>query len=85
MIGILIGDACFNKKPGFLVNNVRISFKQSINNFPFLWTVFIALSHYIPSLPRLDYTTIRGVKYTGVQFETRLLPCITILYVHGTW
>lgn len=82
MIGILIGDACFNKKagPAKRVNNVRISFKQSINNFPFLWTVFIALSHYIPSLPRLDYTTIRGVKYTGVQFETRLLPCITILY-----
>lgn len=34
MIGILIGDACFNKKagPAKRVNNVRISFKQSINN-----------------------------------------------------
>lgn len=31
-------------------------------------------------MPRLDYTTIKGVKYAGVVFETRLLPCITILY-----
>ena len=37
-IGILLGDANFNGRRGS--HNIRISFKQSINNFPYLWLVF---------------------------------------------
>lgn len=59
MVGILRGDASLNKKAGApvtkRVNNVRISFKQSIKNFPFLWTVECGLTklnhtHPVPGL-----------------------------------
>lgn len=60
MIGILIGDACsINKKagPAKRVNNDKLN--QLIT---FLWTVFIALSHYIPST-----TTIRGIYWSAIR------------------
>lgn len=59
-VGILLGDANFNSnKAG---KNVRISFKQSIINLPYMFEVFNKLSHYCSSLPRLEYTKLTNSK-----------------------
>lgn len=48
LVGILLGDAYL--KLGNKNNNVRIAFKQSIINFPLMWTVFTELSHFCSSI-----------------------------------
>lgn len=78
LIGILLGDAFFKKGKN---NNLRIGFKQSIINFPFLWTVFMDLSHYCSSLPRVEFTKLsNGKLYKAVILETRSYPILHQLY-----
>lgn len=59
-VGILLGDAHFNSSKAN--KNVRISFKQSIINLPYLFEVFFNLSHYCASLPRYESTTLTNQK-----------------------
>ena len=42
--------------------------------------VFNNLSHYCTNLPRLDYTKIKGKKFTLIVLETRTYPVLNILY-----
>lgn len=89
-VGILLGDAYF--KLGKNNTNVRIGFKQSLINFPFMWTVFTEISHYCSSLPRYEVATLKsgkGVKkYSLLVLETRTYPVFSELYklfiVNGT-
>ena len=90
-IGLLLGDANINTtgKKG----NPRVAFKQSIINFPafnqkggkslrhfpFFWMTFWLLSHYCSSLPYLDHTTIKGIKYFSVRLDTRKYPRFHLL------
>lgn len=81
-VGIILGDANFNSnKSG---KNVRISFKQSIINLPYMFEVFNKLSHYCSSLPRLEYTKLTNLKkesklYGRLVFETRSYPVLNQL------
>ena len=59
-VGILLGDAYF--KLGKNQTNVRIGFKQSLINFPFMWKVFTEISHYCSSLPRYEVATLKILK-----------------------
>jgi len=80
LIGILLGDGYFKKGNNSL--NVRIGFKQSILNFPFMWKVFIELSHYCSSLPRFDFAILNGKKYGQLILETHseAVPVLNELY-----
>lgn len=78
LVGILLGDAYFKKGKNGV--NVRIGFKQSIINFPFLWTVYTELAHYFASLPRFDFAIAKGKKYGQVILETRSYPVLNQLY-----
>jgi hypothetical protein len=67
LVGILLGDAylklCSNN------NNVRIAFKQSIINFPFMWVeiVFTELAHFCSSIPRILFDIkFAYLKSTGI-------------------
>lgn len=77
-IGILLGDAYLKK--GHNSINVKIGFKQSIINFPFMWTVFINLSHYCSILPRFEFANLKGKKYGQLILETRSYPILNELY-----
>ena len=58
-IGILLGDASISIQTNG--TNPRIRFKQSIINFPFFWTVYINLSHYISKFPpHFEFSTVKG-------------------------
>ena len=93
LIGILLGDGYFKlgKNKGS-ATNVRIGFKQSIINFPFMWLVFTELSHFCSSVPRFDFSRIKGkngIKFYGqLILETRTYPVFNELYklfiVNGT-
>ncbi len=78
LIGLLLGDAYF--KTSSHNHNKRIGFKQSIINFPFMWTVFTELSHYCSSLPRIEYTTLKTKRYKLITLETRSYPIRDKLY-----
>lgn len=77
-VGIILGDATIKK--GRNNTNVRISFKQSIINFPFLWTVFTNLSHFCKALPRFEIANFKGKKYGSIVVETRTYPILNVLY-----
>lgn len=77
-IGILLGNAYLKK--GKRQVNVRIGFKQSIINFPFLWLVFTELIHYFTTLPRFDFAKVKGKKYGQLILETRSYPVLNKLY-----
>jgi hypothetical protein len=42
--------------------------------------VFFKLSHYCPSYPRITRATVKGIKHSALQMNTRAMPCITELY-----
>lgn len=73
-----MGDAYLKK--GNRSVNVRIGFKQSIINFPFLWTVYIELTHYFASLPRLEFAKVKCKVYGQLILETRSYPVLNQLY-----
>lgn len=78
LIGLILGDAHMR----FTKNNTspRLIFKQSLINFPFFWNVFMNLIHYIPYMPALDSTTIKGITYYSTVFHTRTYPIFIFLY-----
>ena len=78
LIGLILGDAYLKK--GNRSVNVRIGFKQSIINFPFLWTVYIELTHYFASLPRLEFAKVKCKVYGQLILETRSYPVLNQLY-----
>ena len=80
LVGILLGDAYLKLDANN--NNVRIAFKQSIINFPFMWTVFTELSHFCSSIPRFDraYLKSTGKTYGQLILETRTYPIMNVLY-----
>lgn len=59
--------------------NCRFRLKQSIIHSEYLIYVFILLSHYCISYPRIKIAKVKGKSYNQLEFYTRSLPCFTIL------
>lgn len=81
LVGILISDGWLQiNKAG----NTRLSLKQSIDNFEYLFNVYNQLAHYCSAPPKLVKTTLNsksGKKtFYAVSFTTRTYPAITELY-----
>lgn len=72
-VGSLLGDAYMDNRPG---RATRFSLKQSIINFPFLWTTYSMLSSYCGSFPRL----IADKLSHSVELVTRAYPVLTFVY-----
>nr|QCW06904.1 hypothetical protein [Drechslerella brochopaga] len=60
--------------------NARLGFKQSLSKASYVWFVFNLLSHYCSSYPQLTKGIRIGVRFFGLQFFTRSLPCFTEIY-----
>ena len=59
--------------------NCRFRLKQSIIHSEYLIYVFILLSHYCISYPKIKIAKVKGKSYNQLEFYTRSLPCFTIL------
>ena len=77
ILGVLLSDGwLYINKSG----NTLLGFKQSINKSEFFFSVFNKFSHYCSAYPILTSTTIKGNKFVGIQFATRVFPCFTEWY-----
>lgn len=79
--GILLSDGWLNLGPKS--KNARLGFKQSLNHFSYVWTVFNTFSHYCSSNPNSSKSKKNNTISYSVQILTRSLPCFTKL--HSLW
>ena len=60
--------------------NARLGFIQCLDRSQYVFFVFNILSHYCSSSPRVTSGVIAGKRNYGLQFLTRLMPCLTELH-----
>ena len=78
LIGLILSDGSlrfFSKHH----KNASLGFCQSAAHSYYFWFIFLLLSHYCSSYPRLKIGSSLGKKTIGLQFETRSMPCLTEL------
>lgn len=77
IVGCMLGDANFRVST---TGNVRLILKQSIVNFPVVWTVFMLLSHFCASPPASELSYLNGKRFISLILGTRTYPVFTQLY-----
>lgn len=77
IIGLILSDGHIRKEKHY---NSRISLKQSIKNFEYLWDVFYKLSIYCGSYPHLNKNIKRKKLFFNLQFQTRRLKALNEIY-----
>jgi hypothetical protein len=75
IIGILLSDGWITYATPY-VKSPRIGFNQSFEKFEYLWKVFIILSPFCNSLPKLIIGKRKETVTYALQFLTRSLPCL---------
>jgi len=77
IVGVLLSDGYIQKRVHW---NPRISLKQSLKNFEYLWSVFISLSVFCSSYPYINKTIKRGKLFYSTEFMTRQLKSLNEIY-----
>ena len=77
LTGLILSDAWLQKRGEW---NPRIGFKQSINNFPYLWYIYNELGYLCSGLPMLAKTVTRGKIFYSVFLQTRQLACLNEIF-----
>jgi len=77
IVGVLLSDGYIQKRVHW---NPRISLKQSLKNFEYLWSVFITLSVFCSSYPYINKTVKRGKIFYSFEFMTRQLKSFNEIY-----
>lgn len=79
IVGLLLSDG-YLSFTNARSKNVRLGFKQSLANASYAWFVFSELSHYCGSIPRLTSGIRAGKRFYGLEFFTRCMPCLALLF-----
>jgi len=77
LIGLLLSDGYLQKRNDW---NPRIGLKQSIINFPFLWSTFREISYLCSGTIMLSSNILRDKLFNAVTIQTRQLACIIPLF-----
>jgi hypothetical protein len=77
MVGILLSDGHIQKRFNW---NPRLSLKQSIKHFEYIWSVFNTLSVYCSSFPYSNKNFMRGKLFFSLEFQTRQLKSLNEIY-----
>lgn len=72
-IGCMLGDAHMDNRKGRVT---RFTLKQSIINFPFLWSTYVLLSSFCGSYPR---SIVDKLSYS-LEIVTRSYPVLSFVY-----
>jgi hypothetical protein len=80
IIGLVLSDAGLQLQPQNRSINACLRFKQSLAHSQYVWFVYNILSHYCSSYPFLTTGTRAGVRFYGLEFFTRALPCLTEIH-----
>lgn len=82
LIGIMLSDGSINiNRNSKYKENARFRFKQSIDKYEYVHTVFCFLIHYCSNYPRFVKTRINRKDFYGIEIVTRALPCFFDLYL----
>ncbi len=79
IVGLLLGDANISKW-GPKTKTARISFTQSMVNFPYLWFVWLILFPYCQSIPYVTYPRLGEKIFKALVLKTRAYVIFKILY-----
>jgi heme/copper-type cytochrome/quinol oxidase subunit 1 len=60
--------------------NTRFFFKQSFAHSELVLFVFFRMAHYCSSYPYITTTNLAGNKFKALCFNTRVYPCLTVIY-----
>jgi hypothetical protein len=72
-VGCMLGDAYMDNRKGRVT---RFSLKQSIVNFPFIWSTYMLLSSYCASYPRCMVDKLS----LSLEIVTRSYPVLAFVY-----
>lgn len=77
LIGLLLSDGWLQKRAQW---NPRFGLKQSLKNFPFLWSCFEEFAYLCSGYPYLGKSHIRGKLFYSISFQTRQLECFNEVF-----
>lgn len=77
IIGLILSDGWIQKRKFW---NPRLGFKQSINNFPYIWYIFNKLSTLCSNYPYICKNILRGKTFFSLEFYSRQLKCLNEIY-----
>nr|YP_009444508.1 hypothetical protein [Nakaseomyces nivariensis]APD15131.1 hypothetical protein [Nakaseomyces nivariensis] len=60
----------------------RFKLKTSMDNIEYMIYIYMLLSHYCVSMPKLKINRMRGKTYKVLELNTMALPCFTMLRKH---
>lgn len=79
LVGILLGDGNISKF-SITATSARITFEQSIINFPYLWFVWTIISPYCSLAPHVYFKTLNKRSYKAIYILTRSYRVLNNLF-----
>ena len=78
LIGLLLSDGWLIIDKKYRSVNARFGLKQSIINFPFLWSCFIEFAYLCSGYPYLGKYVLRGKLFYNISFQysNSLVPLV---------